>query len=264
VFQRVPIALSKDTASSYEEMRDLMQVSLANKYATREDLRAHATNALSQMMKLRQITAGYVPAFPEQWIGASSDDAKVLVPIGREKIDWLLDHCETVNERIVVWTQFVYEAARYSEALRERQTKRDPWQFSCATITGLTKESDRPEVFQGFVRGDFQVLIAHPGVAQWGVSFPGVSLAAYGSLSYALQEFAQSQDRIHGIGRGDLTKHSTYYLLTATANGAATIDDDCVDVLDGKRSTLDIVFNIDRERRESGFVARDVGQRIGP
>jgi superfamily II DNA or RNA helicase len=263
VFQRVPIALSHKTASVYEEMRDAMRVAVMTKYG--QDLRAHATNALSQMMKLRQITSGYVPAFPQEWIEGKQEDAKVLVPLGREKIDWLLEHCETVNERIVIWTQFVFEAARYVKELRERQAKSpkgDEWLYSCDVITGEVATENRKAIFQRFVAGEYQVLIAHPGVAQWGVSFPGVSLAGYGSLSYSLQEFAQSQDRIHGIGRGDVNKKSTFYLLAATANGARTVDDDCIDVLEGKREALDLVFDIDRERRERGFVSEDVGQRI--
>jgi len=256
VFQRVPIELSKDTASAYEEMRDAMMVSIGKKYDDSEKLRAHAKNALAQMMKLRQITAGYVPAHKEDWIaGSDAASSRVLVPIGREKIDWLLEHCETDTERIVIWTQFIFEAKRYVEALREAKVP-------CESITGETPESDRANVFKGFVAGHFQVLVAHPGVAQWGVSFPGISLAAYGSLSYSLQEYAQSQDRIHGIGRGDATKHSTYYLLTARVRGAETIDADCVDVLEGKRDALDLVFDIDRKRRAAGFVASDTGQTI--
>lgn len=244
VYQRVPVPLSRETAAAYVDMRDRMEVALRAKYDSPEKLRASARNALAQMMKLRQITAGYVPAFPETWLGGNDDSAKVLVPVGREKIDWLLEHCETVNERIVVWTQFIYEAERYAKELAEAKVTRE-------TITGATKENDRHGVFQAFVRGDFQVLIAHPGVAQWGVSFPGVSLASYGSLSYSLQEYAQSQDRIHGIGRGDATKHSTYYLLCARLpGGEETIDDDCVNVLEGKLDALELVFKLNRERRE--------------
>lgn len=247
----VPLELAPATADAYRQMRDMMKVAIRRKYATADELEVHAQNALVQLLRLRQITAGFVPAQPESWV-AGSDEPMVMLPIGAEKIDWLLERCEVDAERIVLWTQFQFEVDRYTSALAKAKIK-------AAAITGRTPESERAGVFARFVAGDFQVLVAHPGVAQWGVSFPGVTQACYGSLSYSLQEFAQSQDRIHGIGRGDATKRSTFYRLAARVDGAPTIDQDLIDVLDGKRKALDLVFDLDRSRRESGFVPANVG-----
>lgn len=262
VFQRVLIDLAPASAATYAQMRDEMRAAILDKYATSEALESHAVNALSQMMKLREITAGFVPAYPAQWLGGG-DGAKVLVPLGDEKIQWLIEHCEDTRDRIVYWTQFEFEAARIVKELEAARKNKDAWQLTCAKVTGqMTDDAMRAETFRRFVAGEFQILIAHPGVAQWGVSLPGVSQAAYGSMSYSLQEFAQSQDRIHGIGRGDANKHSTFYLLCARADGATTIDDECCDVLDGKREALDLVFAIERERRGRGFVPQDLGSKI--
>jgi superfamily II DNA or RNA helicase len=266
VFQRVPVDLEPATARAYDEMATMMRTIVLANYDSKEKLEAHAVNALAQMMKLRQITAGFVPAFPKDWASGGAN-AKALAEIGREKIDWLLEHCETSAERIVYWTQFEFEAERLRKQLEAASGKGGEgnpkhWLWSCAKVTGATPEVERAEIFKRFIAGEFQVLIAHPGVAQWGISLPGVSYAAYGSLSYSLQEFAQSQDRIHGIGRGDVNKKSTFYLLCARAGGAPTIDDDCVDILEGKKEALDFVFELDRTRRQNGFVPQDVGQRI--
>lgn len=255
VYDDVPIALTQATADAYAEMRELMSAAVTDRWGTGEQLRVNARNALSQVMRLRQITAGFVPARKEEWASGMGDAPQVMVPLGREKIDWLLERVELDPQRIVVWTQFIFEAARYVEELRRAKV-------SCEAITGQTDEKERPEVFRRFVAGDYQVLVAHPGVAQWGVSFPGVSLAAYGSASYSLQEYLQSQDRIHGIGRGDATKHSTYYRLAATVAGAPTIDAGVFAALDGKRDVLQLVFELDRERRAAGFEPRAVGERI--
>lgn len=252
VYVDVPVPLDKTTARVYREMRDAMEVEMLSRYGGGEELRAHAMNALAQRVRLRQITAGFVPAQKDGWLAG---DDHVLVPLGREKIDWLIERCEVDAERLVLWTQFIFEAARYAKDLEAAKV-------SCATITGETPKAARAEVFDAFVRGDFQVLIAHPGVAQWGVSFPGVSQAAYGSLSYQLQEYQQSQDRIHGIGRGDPNKRSTFYRLVATADGEPTVDQEMVDILEGKYSALDLVFRIDRERRTNGFVPKDLGAHI--
>ena len=251
-YVEVPVALERATANAYAEMRDLMRISLRKKYADGEALRAHAQNALVQVLRLRQVTAGFVPAVREDWVAGME---RVMVALGHEKRDWLVEHAQADGERIVLWTQFIFEAAQYVKDLKKAGV-------ACESITGETREADRPEVFRRFVAGDFQVLVAHPGVAQYGVSLPGVSQAAYGSLSYSLQEYAQSQDRIHGIGRGDATKRSTFYRLVAYADGAPTIDKDLVEVLDGKKDALELLFAIDQERRVEGFVPRDVGARI--
>ena len=252
-YVEVPVALDHKTAAAYAEMRDLMRVDLRRRYADGEALRAHAQNALVQVLRLRQITAGFVPASGELWV---EGEEKILVPLGREKVDWLVEHAQADGEQVVLWTQFIFEAARYVKELKKADV-------ACESITGETAEKERPEVFRRFVAGDFQVLVAHPGVAQYGVSLPGVSQAAYGSLSYSLQEYAQSQDRIHGIGRGDAAKRSTFYRLVATANGSATIDQALVDVLDGKKDALELIFAIDEQRRGEGFVPKDLGARIG-
>lgn len=270
MFQRVPVDLAPATARAYAEMETLMRTTVLANYASKEKLEAHAVNALAQMMKLRQITAGFVPAFPKDW-AVGGANAKALAELGTEKIDWLIEHCETGAERIVYWTQFKFEAERLRKALQLAASKGGDgnpkhWLWSCDLIDGDTPDTkanpERSRIFNRFIANEFQVLIAHPGVAQWGVSLPGVSYAAYGSLSYSLQEFAQSQDRIHGIGRGDPNKKSTFYLLCARASGAPTIDDDCCDILEGKKEALDFVFDLDRKRRESGFVPKDIGERI--
>lgn len=240
VYVRVPIDLDPSTAARYAEMRDAMQVSIVNHYG--EQLSQHAQNALAQLMRLRQITAGFVPMNAAAWV-AGNEREQVMVPLGREKVDWLLEFVEdNPNDRVLVWTQFKFETNRVVEALMERGVAVD-------FVDGSVVDSERAGKIDAFKRGDTRVLIAHPMTMQYGVSLPGVSLSVFMSCSHSLEQYAQAQDRIHGIGRGDASRHSTFYSLVGRANGRATVDDEIQDCLDGKKELLTLVFDLDASRR---------------
>jgi SNF2 family DNA or RNA helicase len=242
VFTDIDVPLDANTAARYAEMRDLMCVTIRDHYG--DSLRSHATNALAQYMRLRQITAGFVPAFPEKWAAGDDSDGQVMVSLGREKLDWLLEFVETHNERILVWTQFVPELQRVMKSLAERKVPSD-------FIDGSVDRNERSPILDRFRAGDLKVVVAHPRTMKYSVSIPGVSLSAYLSCSNSAEEYLQSQDRIHGIGRGDPTKHSTFYRLLAKASGADTVDHEIQACLDGKEDLQSIVFRIDAERRKN-------------
>lgn len=242
VFTDIDVPLDANTAARYAEMRDLMCITIAGHYG--DSLRAHATNALAQYMRLRQITAGFVPAYPEKWAAGDDGDGQVMVPLGREKLDWLLQFVETHDERILVWTQFVHEMQRVIKALNEAKVK-------CDFIDGSVDKNERSPILDRFRAGDLKVVVAHPRTMQYSVSIPGVSLSVYLSCSNSAEQYLQSQDRIHGIGRGDPNKHSTFYRLLAKADGCDTVDDEIQACLDGKADLLSLVFKIDAQHREA-------------
>lgn len=240
-FVKVPIDLERTTAARYCEMRDLMEIAIVDQYGA--TLRQHATNALAKLMRLRQITAGFVPAYPQAW-AAGTDDAQVMVPLGREKLDWLLEFVGDTKDRVLVWTQFQHETVRVVKALRESKIAVD-------FIDGTVNDKLRTPILDRFRAGELQVVVAHPGTMQFGVSLPGISLSVFMSCSHSLEQFAQAQDRIHGIGRGDATKRSTFYSLLARANGEDTVDQEIQACLDGKKEMLELVFKIDAQHRKS-------------
>jgi len=175
---------------------------------------------------------------------SGEDVAQVMVPLGREKLDWLLEFVGDTNDRVLVWTQFQFEIQRVLKSLRENKV-------SCDFIDGTVLDTQRAPILDRFRAGDLQVVLAHPGTMQYGVSLPGVSLSVFLSCSHSCEQYLQAQDRIHGIGRGDVNKHSTFYKLLAKTNGGEdTVDQEIQACLDGKGELLSMVFRLDAQQRK--------------
>jgi len=151
-----------------------------------------ALNVLSEIMKLRQLTSGW-----------AYDEQKQVHNFSPGKLNLLTEVVEELGaNQAIIWVQFRHDATKLKNELGARAT---------VAIGGMNP-TDLKFALDEFRAGRYQFLIAHPQCVGHGVTLVNASYAIYYGLSYSLEEFLQSQDRIHRIGT---PRKCTYISLLA-------------------------------------------------
>ena len=120
---------------------------------------------------------------------------------------------------VVVWINF---HAEINVLLKRYGSK-------ARAIYGKIPSRERPEIIANFQAGKFPILLAHPRTAGHGITLTRANYAIYFSLSYSLEDYYQSMDRIHRIGQD---QKCTYIHLICED----TVDDRLLKVLQEKGS----------------------------
>ena len=156
--------LSRKEMKAHNEMRK-------NLVTIIDDYELAVENEMLKLLPLRQFTSGF------KYV---EDD---VIKLGNSKLEMLLTLLDELgNEQVIIWTQFKEEQAQILEAVKSGEL--------------LNSETVEP-----FKRGDFQYLIAHPQRGGVGLTFTNSRYAIYYSRSFSLEEYLQSQDRIHRISQ---------------------------------------------------------------
>lgn len=137
-----------------------------------------ATTALTEIMKLRQITSGF--CYGEE--GTHQ--------IGMSKLRYLtelLAHTQTEQE--IIWINFKYEA----EMLGQMPNS--------AVLAGNIPMDRQIEIIKDFKAGNIQYLVANQQSVSHGLTFINSHYASYFSQNYSYELMKQSRDRQHRIGQ---------------------------------------------------------------
>jgi len=186
VFVARKFALAPKVRAAYDKMVEDKVLPLTNGQSVL------TFNALSEIAKLRQLGSGWI----------YGHDGKVNA-IGPEKLDLLEEVLDEIGpQRVIIWVQYRHDAAEIEKRLGNQAR---------LAIGGMTP-SDLVDGIGDFKTGAARYLIAHPRTVGHGVTLTECSYAVYYSLSYSLEEFLQSQDRIHRIGAHE---KCTYITLLA-------------------------------------------------
>lgn len=152
-----------------------------------------AANELAKVMKLRQLTSGFA-------VDASGQAQEFRDP---GKLALLEEVLEQLGEsQAVIWVQFHVEIAQILKKL----------EGLCGVAAGTVSEQEQEKAIEDFKAGRIRYLIAHPGSVKYGHNWTHCTYAIYFSLSYSLEEYKQSMDRIHRYGQD---KGTTYIHLLA-------------------------------------------------
>lgn len=183
-YQRREVELSSDTMAHYKSMEKEQLVCL-------QDRDIPASNKLASLMKLRQISSGFIIDTEEQVI-TSLDNAKV------NELEKVLE--ELGDEKAIIWINFKEEARVIEEMMQKKG-------YTYVTAYQGTKDVD--DSINKFKSNEAQFIIAHPKTLKYGVTFTGSSMkknctyAIYYSLSYSFEDYYQSHDRIYRKGQAD-------------------------------------------------------------
>lgn len=180
-----------------------------------------ATNVLTKLLRLSQITGGFL----------RSDADEKAEEISHAKMDVLeeiLEECLDSGKKLVVFARFIPEIDAIERMLKAKGV-------GYALIKGEVKDrAEQVEKFQKDPR--IKVFIGQLQTTGMGLTLTAADTAVFYSLSYNFADYEQAKARIHRIGQKN---NCTYIHLIAKG----TIDERVMDALKNKKNIADLVVD---------------------
>ena len=218
VYMRREVELTAEQSEAYVQMKNLALARLDS-----GDL-ATTQNVLTQIMRLQQIC-----------LGSLTDDDGTVHPLKSNRQDALLDICDEIQGKAIIWATWTQDIRSIAEALRDRFGVE-----AVATLHGETPDSDRQQIVDTFQdrQSELRFIVGHPKTGGYGLTLTAANTVIYYSNSYDLELRLQSEDRAHRIGQENKV---TYIDLISPK----TIDEKIVDALRNKIKIADLVLGED-------------------
>jgi SNF2 family DNA or RNA helicase len=176
-------------------------------------------NKMAAIMKLRQITSGFV---------LSNDE---VVRFDSTKLHELMGVLEEIGDKqVIIWAQFKEEIRKIASAIADT---------GASVVTAYSETKDTDESIRMFKHGEAQYMVAHPATLKYGVTFTNCTYAVYYSMDYSFENYYQSAARIHRKGQ---TKPCTFIFLLAEN----TIDEIMYKVVNEKGDTAKVIEELAR------------------
>lgn len=231
VDMRREIEMSEEQSKAYQEMEKELVAVLRD--ANSVEHTAEAVNRLSQIMKLRQITSGFV----------TTDTATGHTVHFKDNPKWdeLDDIIEELGgKKLVVVCQFKEEI----RAMEKRLSKYG----GVGAIYGEEKLADRVDYIRSFQNADdIRFMILQPQAAAHGITLTKSPYMVFMSLDFNFEYYYQTGKRIERIGQKE--RMIVWHMLARTAGGDETVDHDLMAVLTDKGKDRDRLF-----KEEKGMV----------
>ena len=178
-FMKRIIQLSPEQKRIYSQMKSMALAELNGKMTT-------TFNAITQIMRLQQITCGHFKA----------DDGSVQ-EIKNNRITELMDLLEEVEGKAVIWAHW-----RHDIATIVREVEKE-YPGSVMTYYGDTSTEDRQKAIREMQDPESKVrfLVGTPQTGGYGITLTGASTMIYYSNGYDLEKRQQSEARIDRIGQ---------------------------------------------------------------
>ncbi len=199
IYMKRQIKLSSEQLRLYDQMRKEALATLNGKKVT-------TVNALTQLMRLHQITCGHFTA-----------DDGTTQPIPNNRINELMDVLDEIEGKAIIWAHYQYDIINI---IKEIVKVHGPG--SVVDYYGLTPQDERDpnrERFQSDPKCRF--LVGTPSTGGYGLTLTAANTVIYYSNGYDLEKRLQSEDRAHRIGQ----KKSVTYV---DINAEETVDEKIV------------------------------------
>jgi SNF2 family DNA or RNA helicase len=172
-----------------------------------------ATNILTRLLRLQQITGGFIKP---------DEEVERYQQVSTAKLEALSDIVDSViesGEKLVIMVRFIPEIKEITKLLDKKKLK-------YALIHGGIK--DRAEEIRRFQEDeDCKVFVGQIQTTSMGITLTAASTCVFYSLSYNYADYIQAKARIHRIGQ---TKKCVYIHLVAKG----TIDETVMQALEKK------------------------------
>jgi SNF2 family DNA or RNA helicase len=179
IYMKRNIKLSPDQAKLYLQMKETALANLNGKQVT-------TVNALTQLMRLHQITCGHFTA----------DDGSTQ-PIVNNRIDELMNVLDETEGKAIIWAHYQYDITEIIKAIVKEYGP-----GSIVDYYGLTPQDERqPNIkrFQDDPKCRF--IVGTPSTGGYGITLTAANTVIYYSNGYDLEKRLQSEDRAHRIGQ---------------------------------------------------------------
>ena len=217
------VYMTNEQEAAYDEMSKTLIAELVD-LQKGQSVRAEAVNVLSKIMKLRQITGGFL-------VNKEGEEVQIS---NNPKLEELADFIEELGEKkCVVAAQFTKEI----EIINSKFAG-----MNCMRIDGSVSAEKRADVVRSF-QNDLtkRVVVLQPAAAAHGITLTAASHLVFFSLDYNFEFYYQTAKRIERIGQ----KWPIFivHLLARFQDGSPTIDEDLLDVLENKSKDRSALFN---------------------
>ena len=179
IYMKRQISLSPDQRKLYEQMKKEALAVLNGKQVT-------TVNALTQLMRLHQITCGHFTA---------DDGSTQRIPNNR--VSELMNILEETEGKAIIWAHYQYDI---TTIIKEIVKEYGPG--SVVDYYGLTPQNERDpnrKKFQSNPKCRF--LVGTPATGGYGLTLTAANTVIYYSNGYDLEKRLQSEDRAHRIGQ---------------------------------------------------------------
>jgi len=202
IYMKRNIKLTPDQFKLYEQMRKEALATLNGKQTT-------TVNALTQLMRLQQITCGHFTA----------DDGSTQ-PIKNNRLDELMEVLEETEGKAIIWAHYQYDITQIIKAVVKVHGP-----GSVVDYYGLTPQDERQNNIRKFQDDPkCRFLVGTPSTGGYGLTLTAANTVIYYSNGYDLEKRLQSEDRAHRIGQ---KKSVTYVDIMAEE----TVDEKIVKAL---------------------------------
>jgi SNF2 family DNA or RNA helicase len=139
--------------------------------------------AITKMLRLSQIIGGHLTT--------DDGETKTFPSAKEQELVHIVE--EAQPQKVVVWCRFRHEIRRVNTLLQ---------QYHPVVLHGDVSVKDRGKRIESFQENDkTRVLISQIQVGKFGLTLTAGTIAVYYSKTYSLEDYLQSQDRIHRIGQ---------------------------------------------------------------
>jgi len=173
------ITLTPEQQKVYSQMKQMALAQMNGKLTT-------TVNALTQLMRLHQITCGHFKA----------DDGSIQ-SIKNNRLSQLLEVLEELEGKAVIWAHYQFDVKTIVKAIEEKYGEK-----SVVTYYGLTPNEIRQTNLERFqTKDETRFLVGTPQTGGFGITLTAASTMIYYSNGYDLEKRTQSEARIDRIGQ---------------------------------------------------------------
>ena len=214
VYTKREVPLTDEQKKLYVQMKKLALAQLDN-----GELSTTAS-VLTQIMRLQQICCGHI-----------TDDDGNIVSVTSNRYKELVDICDELQGKAIIWATYTQDIQQIASALRDRFGPE-----AVATYYGATVQDDRQDIVSKFQDKDSELrfFVGQPKTGGYGITLTAANTVIYFSNSYDLEIRLQSEDRAHRISQSNKV---TYVDLVAPD----TIDEK---ILKALRSKIDLAGKV--------------------
>lgn len=238
--KKITVELDNDTKEFY---RNVMQQFVAEIIDMEgKEVKVNQLNRLASIMKLREIASGFYL------------DNNNSHRINRHKVNAIKDLVEEIgydkygkHNKIIIWCNFKYEIKILEDELKKEGYK---------VVTAYSENSKTlDDNISSFKNGDADIMIAHPQTLKYGVTFVKCHYCIYSSMSYSLDDYKQSHDRIYRKGQKELCIF--YHMLSED-----TIDENIYKVVVDKANKAKIFESLVKSASKHGIKREDINKAL--
>ena len=202
IYMKRVISLTGEQQKVYKQMKEEALAILNEKTVT-------TVNALTQLMRMQQITCGHFVA-----------DDGTIQSIKNNRLDELMDILDEIEGKAIIWAHYQYDV---KTIIKEIEKVHGPG--SVVDYYGLTPQDQRDKNRDAF-QNDSKVrfIVGTPATGGYGITLTAANTVIYYSNGYDLEKRLQSEDRAHRIGQ---KKSVTYVDILADE----TVDEKIVKAL---------------------------------